>query len=63
MLGILSLSNTSGVDRLERACQCALAIRTTAYRAIKTMLRKGMQVVPLCAGKSANRNTPPPSAH
>lgn len=46
-LGILRLSNKAGKDRLERACERALAIGSPVYRTIKTMLKQRMEAAPL----------------
>jgi len=43
VLGILRLSSKFGAERLERACEQALAIGSPAYRTIKTMLQKCME--------------------
>jgi transposase len=45
-LGILRLSNKFGADRLERACERALQIRSPNYQTIKTMLKQRMEAAP-----------------
>lgn len=57
MLGILRLSNKFGVDRLERACERALEIRSPAYRTIKTMLQKRMEAATLGEQAQEPENT------
>jgi transposase len=46
-LGLLRLSNRFGVTRLEKACERAIAIRSAAYRTVKTMLKQRMEEAPL----------------
>jgi len=46
-LGLLRLSNRFGVTRLEKACERAVAIRSAAYRTVKTMLKQRMEEAPL----------------
>lgn len=46
-LGLLRLSNRFGVMRLEKACERAIAIRSAAYRTVKTMLKQRMEEAPL----------------
>jgi hypothetical protein len=46
-LGLLRLSNRFGVTRLEKACERAIAIRSAAYRTVKTMLKQSMEGAPL----------------
>ena len=46
-LGLLRLSNRFGTARLEAACERAIAIRSAAYRTVKTMLKRGMESAPL----------------
>lgn len=47
VLGILRLADKFGADRLERACEKALAIRSPHYKTIKTMLSRRMEDAPL----------------
>ncbi|MEJ0035320.1 MAG: DUF3596 domain-containing protein [Gammaproteobacteria bacterium] len=53
-LGILRLSNKAGKDRLERACERALAIGSPVYRTIKTMLKQRMETAPLPQAPTAD---------
>jgi hypothetical protein len=46
-LGILRLSNKAGAQRLERACERALAIGSPAYNTIRNMLAQRMESAPL----------------
>lgn len=57
VLGILRLSNQFGADRLEHACERALAISSPAYRTVKTMLQKRMEQVSSPAKSSTQQST------
>ena len=46
-LGLLRLGNRFSPARLEKACERAIAIRSAAYRTVKTMLSRGMESAPL----------------
>lgn len=46
-LGILRLSRKHGEDRLERACDKAVRIKSPSYRTVKTMLAQRMESVAL----------------
>ena len=46
-LGLLRLGNRFSAARLEKACERAIAIRSAAYRTVKTMLSRGMESAPL----------------
>lgn len=46
-LGIMSLEKTFGAQRLENACQRALAIGGTSYRSVHAILKNGLDQQPL----------------
>jgi transposase len=46
-LGLLRLSDRFGAERLERACERAIAMRSASYRTVKTMLKQRMESAPL----------------
>jgi transposase len=46
-LGILRLARRYGSDRLEAACRRAVAIRARSYRSVASILRNGLDRVPL----------------
>jgi len=46
-LGLLRLGKQHGADRLEAASARALAIGTTSYRSVKSILQKGLDRIPL----------------
>jgi transposase len=46
-LGLLRLSDRFGADRLEKACERAITIRSAGYRTVKTMLKQRMEAAPL----------------
>jgi hypothetical protein len=46
-LGLLRLSDRFGTERLERACDRAIAMRSASYRTVKTMLKQRMESAPL----------------
>lgn len=48
-LGILRLGKAYGNERLEAACQRALAVKATSYRSLESMLKTGMDKKPLPA--------------
>ena len=58
-LGIMRLGKTYGQDRLEAACQRALALEACAYRSIESILKHGLDRHPL----SAQRVSPPVINH
>lgn len=60
--GILSLQKGYGSQRLERACQRALAYQATAYRFVKTMLEREMDRLEL-VDDSASQSTLPLLTH
>lgn len=45
--GLIRLRKSYGASRLEAACRRALAFNTRQYRAVKTILNKGLDQVPL----------------
>jgi transposase len=47
VLGLLRLSDRFGPERLEKACERAIAIHSASYRTVKTMLKKGLEALPL----------------
>lgn len=46
-LGIMSLGKSYGPDRLEAACNRALALETTSYKSIESILKNGLDGQPL----------------
>jgi transposase len=58
-MGIKRLGETYGADRLEAACQRALAIQSPSYKSVKSILAKGLDREPLATPSSA----PPPIEH
>jgi len=46
-LGIMGLGKTYGPGRLEAACTRALALKTTSYKSIKSILKTGLDSQPL----------------
>jgi transposase len=46
-LGILRLGQSFGPDRLERACERALVIQALTYKSIRSILKKGLDRLPL----------------
>ena len=46
-LGILRLGQAFGLDRLERACERALVIQALTYKSIRSILKKGLDRLPL----------------
>lgn len=58
-LGILRLSKQHGEERLEAACQTALALGACSYKSLESILRQGLERLPL-----AQQNLPlPPEEH
>jgi len=53
-LGILRLGKEYGTERLEKACQRAYTIRALAYKSIRSILKHGLDRLPL--------PQPPPSS-
>jgi hypothetical protein len=45
-IGVLSLEKKVGKDRLEKACQRALAFGSVSYRLIRSILDKGLEDLP-----------------
>jgi transposase len=46
-LGIIRLGDRYGTDRLEAACERALLARAHSYRSIESILKSGLDKVPL----------------
>ncbi|KPZ06279.1 Uncharacterized protein ALO43_00471, partial [Pseudomonas tremae] len=46
-LGILRLSKQHGEERLEAACQRALALGACSYKSLESILRQGLEKLPL----------------
>jgi len=46
-LGLLRLSDRYSAERLERACERAITLRSASYRTVKTMLKQRMETAPL----------------
>ncbi len=55
-LGLLRLGKRYGADRLEAACRRALAIRSTSYKSVQSILKTGLDGQPLPV---AAAETPP----
>ena len=56
-LGILRLGDQFGKDRLEAACARALAIGATSFRSIQSILRHGLEKLPLsCQEETSTPN-------
>jgi hypothetical protein len=47
LLGILRLSKQHGEERLEAACQRALALGACSYKSLESILRQGLERLPL----------------
>jgi transposase len=60
-LGIMSLGKSYGKDRLEAACNRALALNATSYKSIKSILKNGLDSQPL--PDQATKQTELPIAH
>lgn len=58
-LGILRLSKRYGHDRLEAACARGMAVRARSYRHIDSILRNGLDRIPLRGGESQGEATAP----
>lgn len=52
--GLLRLGNRYGEDRLEKACQKALAIGATRYQQVESMLKNKLEEVPIHQTKATN---------
>ena len=52
-LGIVRLGQRYGADRLEAACERALAVRAHSYRSVESILRAGLDRQPLPAERPA----------
>ena len=55
-MGVKRLGETYGIDRLEAACQRALAIQSPSYKSVKSILENGLDRKPL---PDSPANTPP----
>jgi len=55
-MGVKRLGETYGIDRLEAACQSALAIQSPSYKSVKSILENGLDRKPL---PDSPTNTPP----
>jgi transposase len=60
-LGILRLAKRYGEDRLEAACARALAAGARSYRHVDTMLRKGLDRMPLPTARPASTKSTSPA--
>jgi transposase len=58
-LGLLQLSRRYGKDRLEQACAHALAIPTTRYASIASILKQGLDQQPMLTLPEALDELPP----
>lgn len=56
-LGILRLGKKYGVDRLEAACARAVAVRARSYRHVESILKSGLDRVPLTSTETNNKTT------
>lgn len=56
-LGVMRLGKRYGNERLERACQRALALRSPAYRTISSILKTGFEQQPLPDDKATDSVT------
>jgi transposase len=61
-LGIMNLGKSYSPDRLEAACNRALALGTTSYKSIQSILKTGLDSQPLPAGQD-NTQLELPIAH
>ena len=59
-LGILRLTRKYEPERLEAACKRALAVRVRSYRDVASILKNGLDRVPLVAAPAAES---PPLLH
>jgi transposase len=55
-LGILRLQTPYGAQRLEAACQRALAIQSFTYKSVESILKNGLDQIPL---PQQQTNSPP----
>lgn len=55
-MGILSLAKKVGEERLESACQRACYFENYSYRAIKNILQKGLDEIPIGTGQIEDIN-------
>jgi transposase len=55
-LGILRLQTPYGAQRLEAACQRALAIQSFSYKSVESILKNGLDQIPL---PQQQTNAPP----
>jgi len=60
-LGILRLGKSHGTERLERACERALAIGSTSYRSVESILKNGLDRQLRIPGEEQRK--PPPEDH
>ncbi|EPM43420.1 putative transposase subunit [Pseudomonas syringae pv. actinidiae ICMP 19073] len=56
-LGILRLSKQHGEARLEAACQRALALGACSYKSLESILRQGLEKLPLSQQNLIQRST------
>ena len=57
VLGLLRLSNRFGTDRLEKACERAIAIGSAGYRTVKIILKRRMEAAPLPGQEQTSDST------
>ncbi|EPN70089.1 putative transposase subunit, partial [Pseudomonas syringae pv. actinidiae ICMP 19097] len=65
-LGILRLSKQHGEARLEAACQRALALGACSYKSLESILRQGLEKLPLSQQNLPNARqaaNPAPARH
>ena len=64
-LGIIRLQKRYGTERLEQACARAHAARARSYKHVDSILRNGLDRLPLAAGPSRERPADPaaPAVH
>ena len=57
-LGILRLAQKYGPQRLENACQRAVAIQGYSYRSVQSILQRGLDAQPLPEPKPSEQTLP-----
>lgn len=59
--GMVKLAKEYGVERLDAACLRALAIKALSYKSLKSILKNGLDKLPLPEPKSLSRPLPHPN--
>ena len=57
-LGVIRLGKKYGNDRLEKACQRALSLQSPSYKTVHSMLKAGLEEVPMPAAEPAKQTMP-----